>query len=55
MPISSIQASREGTREFANEAVVGNAEIAEFECEADEVGDEVGCMESGIDEDSAVD
>ena len=42
-------------REFADQAVVGEAEIAQFEREADEVCEEVRGMDAAIDEDGAID
>lgn len=50
-----VQAAGEGEGEFADEAVVGDAEVAELEGEADEVGDEVGSVDAAVDEDGAVD
>lgn len=50
-----VEAAGEGEGELADEAVVGDAEVAELEGEADEVGDEVGGVDAAVDEDGAVD
>lgn len=53
--LARVEAACEGEGEFADEAVVGDAEVAELEGEADEVGDEVGGVDAAVDEDGAID
>lgn len=52
---AGVERTGEGDRELADEAVVGDAEVAEFESEADEMGDEIGGVDATVDEDGAVD
>lgn len=52
---AAIQAAGERRREFAYQAVVRKAKVAELECEADEMRQEVWSMNATVDEDGAVD
>jgi hypothetical protein len=53
--LSCVEGACESGGEFADESVVREAEVAELECEAYEVGEEVGGVEAAVDEDCAVD
>jgi hypothetical protein len=53
--LAAIQAACERGREFANQAVVWETEIAQLEREADEVDEEVGGVDAAVDEDGTVD
>jgi hypothetical protein len=53
--LAAIQGTCECGAEFAYEPVVGQAEVAEFEGEADEVDEEVWGVDAAVDEDGAVD
>ena len=53
--LAAVEGACERGAEFADEAVVGEAEVAELEGEADEVGEEVGGVDAAVDEDGAVD
>lgn len=52
---AGVDGAREVRGEFADEAVVGEAEVAELEGEADEVREEGGGEEAAVDEDGPVD
>jgi len=53
--LARVEAASERGGELAHEAVVRDAEVAQLEGEADEVGDEVGGVDAPVDEDGAVD
>lgn len=53
--LAIVYGAREMGREFADEAVIGEPEVSEFEGEADEVGEEGGGEEAAVNEDGAVD
>lgn len=55
MAFAAVKGASERGAEFADEAVVWEAEVAEFECEADEVDEEVGGVDTAVDKDGAVD
>jgi hypothetical protein len=50
-----VQASCKGGGQLADETVVGDAEVAELESEANEVSDKVRGVDAGVDEDGSVD
>ena len=52
---AGIQGACERRREFADEAVVWEPEVAELKREADEVGYEVWGVDAAVDEDGTVD
>jgi hypothetical protein len=52
---ASIQGTSKGWGEFADQTVVWETEVAEFEREPDQVGEEVGGVDAAVDEDGAVD
>ncbi|KAJ6441589.1 hypothetical protein O9K51_05140 [Purpureocillium lavendulum] len=53
-PREDVGATGERGRQLADEAVVRDAEVAELEGEADEVGDEVWGVDAAVDEDGAL-
>lgn len=53
--LARVEGAGEREGELADEAVVRDAEVAQLEGEADEVGDEVGGVDAAVDEDGAVD
>jgi hypothetical protein len=53
--LATVQRARERGRQFADQAVVREAEVAQLEGEADEVDEEVGGVDAAVDEDGAVD
>jgi hypothetical protein len=53
--LSTIERSGQWNGEFTDEAVIRNTKIAEFECETNKMGDEVGCVYAAVDKDCAVD
>lgn len=53
--LAAVEAAGQRGRQLADEAVVRDAEVAELEGEADEVGDEVWRVDAAVDEDGAVD
>ena len=55
MALAGVERSRERSGELADKAVVGDAKIAQLEGKANEVGDEVGGVNSPVNEDRAVD
>lgn len=50
-----VQGSCESGRELADESVIGEAQVAQFEGEAYEARQEVGGVQAAVDEDGAVD
>ena len=54
MAFASIKAPSKRGAKLTNEAMVGDAEIAEFECKADNVSEEVWSMDAPVDEDGPV-
>jgi hypothetical protein len=54
VPLTTVQAACERGREFADQAVVWKAEVAQLEREADEVDEEVGGVDAAVDKDGAV-
>lgn len=52
---AAVEGAGERGGEFADQAVVGEAEVAQLEGEADEVGEEVGGVDAAVDKDGAVD
>jgi len=53
--LAAVQRACQRGAEFADEAVVWEAEVAQFEREADEVDEEVRGVDAAVDEDGAVD
>lgn len=53
--LAGVEGAGEGEGELADEAVVRDAEVAQLEGEADQVGDEVGRVDPAVDEDGPVD
>ena len=55
MTLAGVKRPSEGDRKLADESVVGYAEVTKLQGEPDEVGYEVGGMNSTVDEDGPVD
>ena len=55
MPFAAVERACERGAELADEAVVGETEVAQLEGEADEVDEKVGGVDAAVDEDGAVD
>jgi len=55
MTLATVKGAGEGETELTDEVMVGNAEIAQFEDEGDEVGYEVWGVDAAIDKDGTVD
>lgn len=53
--LAAVQAAGQRGGEFADQAVVWEPEVAQFEGEADKVGEEVWGVQAAVDEDGAVD
>ena len=53
--LAAVQAACQSWGELANQSVVGEAEVAQLEGEADEVREEVGRVDAAVDKDGAVD
>lgn len=51
---TTVQGAGEGGGQLANQAVVREPEVAQLQCKADEVREEVGCVNAAVDEDGAV-
>jgi len=48
MTLTTVEAARQGNGEFADEAVIRNAEIAQLEGETDKVGDTVSQVNQSV-------
>jgi hypothetical protein len=55
MALPRVERPGESEGQFPDEAVVGNAEVAQLEGEADKMGDEVWGVNAAVDEDGSVD
>ena len=52
---AAVQRACKRGGQFADQAMIGEAEVAQFEREADEVDEEVWGVDAAVDEDGAVD
>ena len=55
MAFAGVQAACEWGAEFADETMVRDSQVAEFQGEAHEVGEEVGGVDAAVNEDGTVD
>ena len=53
--LAGIQRPRERNGQFADKAVIRDAEVTKLESEADEVSDKVGSVNTAVNKDGAVD
>ena len=55
MAFASVEAPSKRGAKFTDKTMVGDAEIAEFECKTDKMSEEVGSVDTTINKNGAVD